>query len=284
MIGMLWQWVEAPKQILTILEKTKLMISGIIAFAADSFGIGSFTINVAMAKLFRTFPDEQIPALVNGVQVLPGFIISLFYIQQSHVDTITLITLVTATSAGAVIGSLYITKLSTQTIRLIMIVGFLLIIATLVCHHIHWTPNEGETRLLRGNGLLLGFIALFVCGALTVSGVGLFVSVQAALFMLNMSTIVVFPIMAIAGAIQQPLSSFVFLHNRKIPLQKAMWIMVPGCLTVIILLPLVYFVIIDWLHKVLLGILIFNVIAIGRNFIKDFLRPRLIPRKLTNAS
>lgn len=280
MVRMLWQWLHTPKQKLSIVEKLKLTVSGIISFAADTFGVGSFVVNVALAKLFRTFPDQQIPALVNGVQVLPGFIISLCFVRHIHVDLLTLISLVTATCSGAIIGSIYITKFSTQTIRLIMIIGFLMIIATLICHHMHWTPGEGETRFLRGNKLLIGFAAMFVCGALTVSGVGLFISVQAVLFMLNMSSIVVFPIMTIAGAIQQPLSSSVFLHNRQIPLQKAMWIMIPGSLTVIVLLPFMFSIIIDWLHKALLCILIFNVIAIGRNFIKEFMRQPSISNKL----
>ncbi|WP_367607575.1 sulfite exporter TauE/SafE family protein [Legionella sp. W05-934-2] len=279
-VKMFWQWLHTPKQKLSILEKLKLIVSGIIAFAADTFGVGSFVINVALAKVFRTFPDQQLPAIVNGVQVIPGFILSLFYVQYIHVDILTLVTLVTATCLGAIIGSLYITKLSTQTIRLLMVIGYLLIIATLICHHNHWSPDEGETGLLRGNQLLLGFAAMFVCGALTVSGVGLFISVQAALFMLNMSVMVVFPIMAIAGAIQQPLSSWVFLHNRKVPLQKAMWIMIPGCLTVIALQPYMFSIIVDWLHKALLGILVFNVIAIGGNFIKDLRQRQPLSKSL----
>lgn len=280
MIRMLWQWLLTPKEKLGVTETLKLIVSGIIAFAADTFGIGSFVVNVGLAKLFKTFPDQQLPALVNGVQVLPGFIISLFFVQNIHVDLITLVVLVTATTLGAIIGSLFITKLSTQTIRLIMVIGFLMIIATLVCHHIHWTPGEGETRLLRGHKLFIGFAAMFLCGALTVSGVGLFISVQAALFMLNMSAIVVFPIMAISGAIQQPLSAFVFLHKRQIPLQKAMWIMIPGCITVIALMPFMFYLVVDWLHKALLCVLVFNVITIGRNFIKEAFSQHTLSKNL----
>lgn len=277
---MLWQWLHTTERPLLLSEKIKLSVTGVLAFAADTFGIGSFTVNVAMAKLLKTFPDHQLPALVNGVQVIPGFIIALFYFYYIHVDFLTLVSLVVATSLGAITGTLFFSRLTTQTIRLFMIISFLIILASLFCHHIHWIPDEGDASILRGRKLLTGFCAMFVCGALTVSGVGLFISVQTVLFILNMSAVIVFPIMTIAGAIQQPLSATVFLYKRQIPLQKSLWIMLPGCVTILILAPLMYSLVVDWLHKVLMLVLMFNVLTIGYDFARDFRRPRLELRQL----
>ena len=63
------------------MDYIKLGLSGIVAFIADTLGIGSFAVNVAMAKLLGTFPDEELPAVNNGAQVIPGTIESLFFMQ-----------------------------------------------------------------------------------------------------------------------------------------------------------------------------------------------------------
>ena len=61
-----------------------------------------------------------------------------------------------------------------------------------------------------------------VCGALTSVGVGLFVMIQCVLFLMNISPVIAFPIMTVAGAMQQPLTTLVFLQQNKIPLKKTL--------------------------------------------------------------
>ena len=52
---MFYKLKQQPPTPLSSLEYCKLMTSGIIAFVADTIGIGSFAVNVALAKLTGTF-------------------------------------------------------------------------------------------------------------------------------------------------------------------------------------------------------------------------------------
>ncbi len=69
---MCFKFFKQPAESLSWLLYGKLVISGIIAFIADTLGVGSFAVNVALAKLFGTFNDEELPAVNNGAQVIPG--------------------------------------------------------------------------------------------------------------------------------------------------------------------------------------------------------------------
>ena len=121
--------------------------------------------------------------------------------------------------------------------------------------------------------LMIGIFAMVICGALTSVGIGLFAMVQGVLFLLNVSPLVAFPIMTTAGAMQQPLTTLVFLRQNKIPLKKTLILSLAGCVGVCITLPLFTHISISWLHTLLLGILIYNFLAIGRTY----LRSRTVP-------
>ena len=83
-------------------------------------------------------------------------------------------------------------------------------------------PIGGDLVALDSWNLILGFFAMVICGALTSVGIGLFALVQAVLFLLNVSPAVAFPIMTTAGAMQQPLTTLVFVQQNKIPLKKTL--------------------------------------------------------------
>ncbi len=68
----------------------------------------------------------------------------------------------------------------------------------------------GHIDSITGFPLIIGFLGVMICGALTSVGIGLFVMVQSVLFLLNVSPLVAFPIMTTAGAIQQPLTTWCF--------------------------------------------------------------------------
>lgn len=250
----------------------KLIVSGIIAFVADTIGVGSFAVNVALAKLLGTFHDDELPAVNNGAQVLPGTIESLFFMQLIDVDLITLLTLVFGTCIGGLIGGGVVSRLSKQAIRLAMMSCFLLIIGLLLCHQFQWLPTDGDVIEFRNGKLVIGFFAMVVCGALTSVGIGLFAMVQGVLFLLNASPLIAFPIMTTAGAMQQPLTTLVFLQQNKIPLKKTLILSLAGCIGVLITLPLFSHLTISWLHTLLLVILIYNFIAIGRTYLQS--RPK----------
>lgn len=260
---MFFKMRQQPTTPLSLTQYIKLVFSGVIAFIADTLGVGSFAVNVALAKLTGTFRDDELPAVNNGAQVIPGAIESLFFMQLVDVDLTTLLTLVAGTCIGGLLGGFVVSQLSKQAIRLAMICSFALIIALLISHQFRLLPVGGELTELHSWNLVIGFFALVVCGALTSVGVGLFVMVQGVLFVMNISPVVAFPIMTTAGAMQQPLTTLVFLQQDKIPLKKTLILSLSGCLGVMITIPVFTQLTITWLHLLLLCILIYNFLAVG---------------------
>ena len=256
---------QAPIKI-PFVDYAKLSCTGFISFIADTLGIGSFAVNIALSKLMNTFSDEELPAVNNGAQVIPGVIESLFFMQLVDVDLTTLLTLVIGTCIGGLVGGAVVTHLSKQAIRAAMMFCFTLIIFLLLGHQLHLMPVGGDVVALSGWKLLVAFIAMIACGALTSVGIGLFVMVQGVLFLLNVSPMVAFPIMTTAGAMQQPLTTLVFLQQDKIPLKKTLIISLSGCVGVLFAITIFTHLTISWLHTLLLGILIYNLIAISRTY------------------
>jgi uncharacterized membrane protein YfcA len=266
---MMMKLYRGPSTPISFIQYVKLIFSGIIAFIADTVGVGSFAVNVALAKLLGTFHDDELPAVNNGAQVIPGAIESLFFMHLVDVDLTTLLTLVAGTCVGGLLGGVIVSRLSKQAIRLAMICCFALIIVLLVSHQFRWLPVGGDLTELHSWKLVIGFFALVICGALTSVGVGLFVMVQGVLFVMNISPVVAFPIMTTAGAMQQPLTTLVFLQQNKIPLKKTLILSVSGCLGVLITIPIFTQLTITWLHLLLLCILIYNFLAIGRTYLRS---------------
>ena len=258
-----------PSEPVSSLQYIKLIFSGIIAFIADTLGVGSFAVNVALAKMLGTFRDDELPAVNNGAQVIPGTIESLFFMHLVDVDLTTLLTLVAGTCIGGLLGGFVVSRLSKQAIRLAMICSFALIIVLLISHQFRLLPIGGDLIELHSWKLVIGFFSLVICGALTSVGVGLFVMVQGVLFLLNVSPVVAFPIMTTAGAMQQPLTTLVFLQKDKIPLKKTLILSLSGCLGVMITIPIFKQLTITWLHLLLLCILIYNFIAIGLTYLRS---------------
>lgn len=266
--AMLFKLWRQPAVKLTPIQYIKLSVSGVIAFVADTLGIGSFAVNVALAKMLGTFHDDELPAVNNGAQVIPGMIESLFFMQIINVDLTTLLTLVVGTCIGGLIGGAVVSKMSKQAIRLAMICCFTLIIGLLLCHKFRLLPVGGDVSALLSWKLFVGFLAMIICGALTSVGIGLFVMVQGVLFLLNVSPVVAFPIMTTAGALQQPLTTMVFVYNNKIPLKKTLILSLSGCVGVLITMSIFTKITISWLHTLLLCILIYNLIAISKAYLK----------------
>jgi uncharacterized membrane protein YfcA len=188
--------------------------------------------------------------------------------QIIHVDLTTLTVLVAGTCLGGLIGGFIVSRLSQQSIRLAMMCCFSLIIVLLLSHQFHWLPVGGDAMGLESWKLGLGFAALIICGILTSVGVGLFVLVQAVLFLLGVSPLVAFPIMTTAGAMQQPITTLVFLRYDKIPLKKTLILSLAGCIGVLITLPVFKYITVTWLHNLLLGIVFYNLWAISRAYLR----------------
>ena len=266
---MFYKLKRQPAVYLSALDYCKLIGSGIVAFIADALGLGSFAVNIALAKLLGTFHDEELPAMNNGAQLIPGVIESLFFMQLIDVDLTTLITLIAGTCLGGVIGGSVVSRLSKQAIRLAMIACFTLIIGLLLCRQFDIFPIGGDLTALHSWKLVIGFFGLVLCGILTSVGIGLFALVQAVLFLLGVSPLVAFPIMTTAGAMQQPLTTLAFLQQDKIPLKKTLILSLAGCIGAVFGLIIFKHLTITWLHQLLILIVTYNLFSVSRAYLQS---------------
>lgn len=257
-----------PSNSLTIGMRLRLAFSGVVAFFADTIGIGSFAVNILFAKIFGSFEDAEFPAMTNIAQVIPGILEAMFFMSYFHVDFTTLVTLVVATSVGGVIGGFTMTRLDQRLLKVAMIVAFSVIILLLTAVQCHWLPMDGALTSLRGGQLFLAAMGLVFAGMLTAAGVGLYVMVQSVLFMLNMSPLVAFPIMTLAGAMQQPLTAMIFLKTPNLPVRKILHVSLWGCLGVFIGLTVVSQLSPVWLRWLLLAIVGYNLVSVAQSLIR----------------
>ena len=259
---------KQPSGSLTRLGHIHLMISGVVAFFMDTIGVGSFACNIALANYFKTFKDEELPGMLNGAQVLPGALEALFFLGVIHVDLITLTTLIAATCLGGILGASIISKLNAQALRIVMLIAFPTIIFLILCNQFQWLPIGGDKIALEGHELIWGFMGLLIAGALTAAGVGLFAMIQAVLFCLGMSPLIAFPIMTAAGALQQPLSTWIFVIKNKVPLKKTLLISLYGVLGVLLALPIITHLSTSKLHILLIIVLTYNTIRMAVSYLK----------------
>ncbi|WP_052251911.1 hypothetical protein [Allofrancisella guangzhouensis] len=254
---------------LTFKQSIILASSGVTAFLADTVGVGSFAVNIAIAKTFKLVRDAELPGFVNGAQVIPGAIEAMFFLGVLHVDVVTLVVLVLGTTLGGFIGGIFASKIKTSTIRLIMIFAFTLVIFLLLGKLLGFLPIGGSLMKLTGIKLVLGFIGMFAAGFLVCFGVGLFALVQAILFLLGMSPLVAFPIMTTAGAIQQPVTTFAFTMNNAIPLKKALIVGIFGVIGVFIGFHVVTALSIEQLQWLLVVVIAYNTINLLNSYYKS---------------
>ena len=147
----------------TFKESVILAFTGVISFISDTIGVGSFAVNIAVARTFKLVKDAELPGFVNGVQVIPGAIEAIFFLGALHVDTVTLIVLISGATLGGFIGGIFASKIHTATIRLIMIVAFIVMIFLLVSKLLHILPIGGTLMKLVGLKLAFGFVGLVCC-------------------------------------------------------------------------------------------------------------------------
>lgn len=236
----------------------------IIAFIADTLGIGSFPVVIAGCKIGRLLPDSWLPGLTNGAQLIPGIIESVLFLHIFHVDTTMLITFVSAACLGGIVGGLLIARMNSRTIQRSMLVAFILIAVAIFCKQIGWLSIADTATSLHGTKLILGFIGMLLAGMLTCVGVGIYSVTQTLLLLLGVAPWIAFPIMTTAGAFQQSFATTTLTLNGKVPLKPALLMTCVGIIGVLLALPLVAHMTANKLHWLLFVIIVYNAVMMGR--------------------
>lgn len=253
---------------LTAKKAGAFSLLAIIAFIADTVGIGSFAVTIAGCKLGKLIPDEWLPGLTNGAQIIPGIIESILFLHVFHIDPLMLILFVSGACFGGIAGGLIVSRMNQHYLQLSMLVAFIVMAIILLCNQMGFLHLAGTAQTLHGVHLIIGFFGMVLAGMLTCVGVGIYSVVQIILLLLGLSPWVAFPIMTTAGALQQSFTTSTLTLTSKVPLKPALLMTCVGVIGVFIGLPLVTHLSAETLHWLLLIIIIYNTIMMAKSFRK----------------
>lgn len=244
------------------LEKSSWIKSGLIGLLAnfcDTLGIGSFAITIPLLKIFKQCEDALIPGTLNVGASMPTMLEALIFIQVIHVEPMTLISMIIASSIGAWLGARFVCHLPKKQIQyavgLALLITAIFIFATLM----NWLPHSTANAIgLHGIKLIIGILFYFFMGSLTAIGIGSYAPSLAIAFMLGLSPRAIFPIMMGASAFLIPAAGLKFMQENKYSKKTALAFGLCGLIGVLIAAYIVKTLPLQILQWVVIGILLYT--------------------------
>lgn len=252
----------------TVLENISVAKTALIGFVVNFFdvlGIGAFAPQTALLKFTKQTEDRHLPGTMNVANTIPVLIQALIFITIVKVESITLVAMLIAAMAGAVLGAGIVAKLKTRTIQLTM--GFALLVTAffMLAGQLEWIQGGGEAIGLTGWKLALAIVANFILGAFMTVGIGLYAPCMALVYALGMSPLVAFPIMMGSCAFLMPPASAKFIkegaYNRKAAISMA----IPGAIAVLIAALVVKSLPLNVLRWVVIVVIVYTSVAMFRS-------------------
>ena len=249
------------------LENNSWAKTGFIGFVGnffDTLGIGSFAIETAMFKFMRQSEDRLIPGTLNVANAIPTVVQAIIFIQIVEVEPLTLVLMLAASGAGAVLGAGIVSKLSEKKIRLTMGIALLITAGFIVARNLEWIGGGGEAIGLEGSKLVLAVVVNFILGALMTAGIGLYAPCMALVFALGMSPAVAFPIMMGSCAFLMPVASLKFIKEGAYNRRASFAIAIAGVFAVLVAAFLVKSLPMDVLKWLIIAVIIYTAIVMLR--------------------
>ncbi|NMM62614.1 TSUP family transporter [Clostridium sp. P21] len=199
------------------LGNESFITSGLIGAVAnffDTLGIGSFAIETSLFKNFKLVGDKKLPGTLNVGATIPTIVEALIFLTVVQVEPITLVSMLLAAVAGAVVGASIISKLNEKAVQAAMGIALICIALLMIAGQLKLFPVGGDAIGLTGGKLIIGIIGNFIFGALNTLGIGLYAPCMALVFALGMSPKVAYPIMMASCAILLPFASVKFVKEE----------------------------------------------------------------------
>jgi uncharacterized membrane protein YfcA len=200
----------------------------------DTLGIGSFAPTTALYKFLGLVSDERIPATLNVGHSAATFVQAFVFLSVVDVDPVTLVSLIGAALAGALLAAGRVGSWPVGRIRLFMALALVVAAALFAAKNLGWLPGGGERLGLSGATLAFAVVANFVLGALMMVGVGLYGPCMIMVSLLGMDPKAAFPIMMGSCAFLMPLSTFGFIRTRSFAPAPTLGLTVGGIPAVLI--------------------------------------------------
>ena len=219
------------------LENGSFIGLGVVGFITnffDTLGIGSFAPTTALLKSFKLSSDRTLPGTLNAAMTIPVVIEAFIFIKGIEVEPVTLISMLAAATAGAVLGAGIVSKLDEKKIQFGMSIALIVVAFVMLAGQLKLMPSGGEAVGLSGAKLIIAIVANFILGALMTMGIGLYAPCMALVYALGMSPAVAFPIMMGSCAFLMPAASVKFVKAAAYDRKAAMAITIFGSIGVFI--------------------------------------------------
>jgi len=239
------------------------LLVGFVTDFFDALGIGSFATTTSFYRARKTIDDRLLPGTLNVGHTIPTLVQAYIYTQNIKVEVTTLITMIVAAVAGALLGASFVAKWPRRRIQLGMGCALIVICGFIVYRQLANTAG-GEALGLTGGMLAIGLVANFVLGALMTIGIGLYAPCLVLVSLLGMNVSTAFPIMMGSCAFLMPLASIPFIRNGAYSPRAALGLTVAGVPAVLIAAFIVKELPLDTLKWVVAGVVLYTGIMLFR--------------------
>jgi len=243
------------------LEHVSWVKTGLIGFVVNFFdvlGIGAFAPQTALLKFTKQTEDRVLPGTLNVANTLPVLIQAIIFITVIEVEPVTLILMLLAAAAGAILGAGIVSKLSEKKIRLTMGIALFITAGFMFAGKMNWIQGGGTAIGLHNVKLTIAVFVNFILGALMTAGIGLYAPCMALVFALGLSPLVAFPIMMGSCAFLMPPASVKFIKEGAYNRKAAVAMAIPGMLAVLIAALIVKSLPLDTLRWIVIIVILYT--------------------------
>ena len=200
----------------------------------DTLGIGSFATTSSIYKLLNAVPDDLIPGTMNVGHTLPSVVQAFILVAVIPVDFRTMVSMITAASAGAWFGAGTVSGWPKRKIQIGLGLALFAAAVLMLSSQLKLVPVGGDALGLEGLKFWFAVAASFVFGAIQQLGVGLFAPCMILVSLLGMNPRSAFPIMMGSCAFLMPIGSYRFIKSRRYSPRAAVGLTLGGIPGVII--------------------------------------------------
>ena len=250
------------------LEPVSWFKTGAIGFVVNFFdvlGIGAFAPQTALLKFTNQTEDRLIPGTMNVANTIPVLIQAIIFITVIKVDATTLISMLLAATAGAILGSGIVAKMSERKIRLTMGIALLITAGFMLAGKLDWIKGGGTAIGLPYSKLIIAVIVNFILGALMTAGIGLYAPCMALVYALGLSPQVAFPIMMGSCAFLMPPASIRFIREGAYNRKAAIGMAIPSIVAVLIAALIVKSLPLDTLRWLVILVILYTAVVMLRS-------------------
>lgn len=228
----------------------------------DTLGIGGFAPMTAILKQFKLVNDRILPGTLNTAMCIPVIVEALLFIKEVKVDSLTLVSMLSAAIVGAMCGAGVVAKMDEKKVQKYMSIALFMVVIIMLAGKFKLMPVGGEEVGLTGTKLIIAIIGNLILGALMTLGIGLYAPCMALVYALGMSPLVAFPIMMGSCAFLMPGASIRFIKANAYNRKATMILTITGVIGVIVAAYLVKSLPLNMLTWLVIGVIAYTAIKL----------------------